>query len=97
MDLLIVSPGVDLRTPVLQMARDAAIPVIGDMDLFARHVNKPVLGITGSNGKSTVTRLVSELLTAAGLQGDIGGNIGVAVLALGGRSVDVFRLERTRF
>lgn len=97
MDLLIVSPGVDLRTPVLQMARDAAIPVIGDMDLFARHVNKPVLGITGSNGKSTVTRLVSELLTAAGLQVAIGGNIGVPVLDLVGHDVDVFVLELSSF
>lgn len=97
MDLLIVSPGVDLRTPVLQMARDAAIPVIGDMDLFAQHANKPVLGVTGSNGKSTVTRLVAELLEAAGLRVAMGGNIGVPVLELVGQPADVFVIELSSF
>ncbi|OZB06959.1 MAG: UDP-N-acetylmuramoyl-L-alanine--D-glutamate ligase, partial [Idiomarina sp. 34-48-12] len=97
MDLLIVSPGVDLRTPALQLAIDAAIPVIGDMDLFARHANKPVLGITGSNGKSTVTRLVTDLLTAAGKKVAMGGNIGVPVLDLVGQPADVFVLELSSF
>lgn len=97
MDLLIVSPGVDLRTPALQLASDAAIPVIGDMDLFARHANKPVLGITGSNGKSTVTRLVTDLLTAAGKKVAMGGNIGVPVLDLVGQPADVFVLELSSF
>ncbi|WP_417658720.1 UDP-N-acetylmuramoyl-L-alanine--D-glutamate ligase [Pseudidiomarina sp.] len=97
MDLLIVSPGVDLRTPALQLANDAAIPVVGDMDLFARHANKPVLGITGSNGKSTVTRLVTELLIAAGKKVAMGGNIGVPVLELVGQPVDAFVIELSSF
>lgn len=97
MDLLIVSPGIDLRNPVLQMAIDAAIPVVGDMDLFARHANKPVLGITGSNGKSTVTRLLTELLQAAGKTVGMGGNIGVPVLELVGQTVDVYVLELSSF
>lgn len=97
MDLLIVSPGIDLRTPVLQMAIDAAVPVIGDMDLFARHANKPVIGITGSNGKSTVTRLLTELLQAAGKQVGMGGNIGVPVLDLVGQAADVYVLELSSF
>jgi UDP-N-acetylmuramoylalanine--D-glutamate ligase len=97
MDLLIVSPGVDLRAPALQLAIDAAIPVVGDMDLFARHANKPVIGITGSNGKSTVTRLVTELLTAAGKKVAMGGNIGVPVLDLVGQRADVFVLELSSF
>lgn len=97
LDLLVVSPGVDLRLPALQLAIDAAIPVVGDMDLFARHANKPVLGITGSNGKSTVTRLVTDLLTAAGKHVAMGGNIGVPVLDLIGQSADVFVLELSSF
>src|SRR5690554_88927 len=97
LDLLIVSPGVDLRLPALQLAIDAAIPVVGDMDLFARHANKPVLGITGSNGKSTVTRLVTELLEAAGKKVAMGGNIGVPVLDLVGQQADVFVLELSSF
>lgn len=97
LDLLVVSPGVDLRLPALQLAIDAAIPVIGDMDLFARHANKPVLGITGSNGKSTVTRLVADLLTAAGKKVAMGGNIGVPVLDLVGQPADVFVLELSSF
>ncbi|RUO49174.1 UDP-N-acetylmuramoyl-L-alanine--D-glutamate ligase [Pseudidiomarina donghaiensis] len=97
LDLLIVSPGVDLRLPALQLAIDAAIPVVGDMDLFARHANKPVLGITGSNGKSTVTRLVADLLTAAGKKVAMGGNIGVPVLDLVGQPADVFVLELSSF
>lgn len=97
LDLLVVSPGVDLRLPALQLAIDAAIPVVGDMDLFARHANKPVLGITGSNGKSTVTRLVADLLTAAGKKVAMGGNIGVPVLELVGQPADVFVLELSSF
>jgi UDP-N-acetylmuramoylalanine--D-glutamate ligase len=97
LDLLIVSPGVDLRLPALQLAIDAAIPVVGDMDLFARHANKPVLGITGSNGKSTVTRLVADLLTAAGKKVAMGGNIGVPVLDLVGQPADVFVFELSSF
>ncbi|CUA86842.1 UDP-N-acetylmuramoyl-L-alanine--D-glutamate ligase [Pseudidiomarina woesei] len=97
LDLLVVSPGVDLRLPALQLAIDAAIPVVGDMDLFARHANKPVLGITGSNGKSTVTRLVADLLTAAGKKVAMGGNIGVPVLDLVGQPADVFVLELSSF
>lgn len=97
MDLLIVSPGIDLRMPALQLAIDAAIPVVGDMDLFARHANKPVLGITGSNGKSTVTRLVADVLTAAGKKVAMGGNIGVPVLDLVGQQADVFVLELSSF
>src|SRR5690554_2798888 len=97
MDLLIVSPGIDLRMLALQLAIDAAIPVVGDMDLFARHANKPVLGITGSNGKSTVTRLVADVLTAAGKKVAMGGNIGVPVLDLVGQPADVFVLELSSF
>ncbi len=97
MDLLIVSPGIDRRQHALQLAFDAAIPVVGDIDLFARHANKPVLGITGSNGKTTVTQLLTAILEAAGMRVGMGGNIGIPVLELVGQPVDVFVLELSSF
>jgi len=79
---IIVSPGVSLQTPAIMAAKAAGIPVIGDIDLFARNINTPVLAITGSNGKSTVTELLHEILRFAGKQVAMGGNIGIPVLEL---------------
>lgn len=96
-DLLVVGPGLDLRTPALQMAADAGIPLVGDADLFAQFATAPVLGITGSNGKSTVTQLTGELLTAAGLNVAVGGNIGIPMLDILAEDVDVYVLELSSF
>lgn len=79
---IIVSPGVPLSTPALAAAIAAGIPVLGDIELFLRAVAAPVIAITGSNAKSTVTTLVSEMAKAAGKQVLLGGNIGVPVLDL---------------
>jgi len=77
---IIVSPGVPLSTPVLQQARSKAIEICGDIDLFAHEVSVPVLGITGSNGKSTVTSLLTQMINDAGMTAVAGGNIGLPVL-----------------
>ncbi|HET8817641.1 MAG TPA: Mur ligase family protein, partial [Pseudidiomarina sp.] len=99
MDILVVSPGVDLRLPELQLAADADIPLIGDIDIFARLATKPVIGITGSNGKSTVTRLTAALLEAAGKRVAIAGNIGIPVLDVVAMDaeLDLYVLELSSF
>ena len=96
-DALVVSPGLDLRHPVLQMAVDADIPLVGDADIFAQYAQAPVLGITGSNGKSTVTQLTAELLRSAGKKVAMGGNIGIPMLDVLTDDVDVYVLELSSF
>lgn len=81
-DRLIVSPGVSVREPAIQAARARGARVMGDIELFAGLVDAPVLAITGSNGKSTVTTLVGEMARAAGLQVAVGGNLGTPALDL---------------
>ena len=58
---IIVSPGVALSEPVLTAATEAGVPLVGDIDLFVREASAPVIGITGSNGKSTVTEWVGQM------------------------------------
>ena len=79
---LIVSPGISLREPLIVEARARGAEIIGDIELFARNANAPVIAITGSNGKSTVTSLLGEMAKAAGLDVRVGGNIGVPALDL---------------
>jgi len=79
---VVVSPGVSLREPILQAAIARDIPVIGDIELFARCANVPVVGITGTNGKSTVTTLVAMMAERAGQRVLAGGNLGRPALSL---------------
>tara|TARA_R110001583_G_scaffold988_16_gene8573 strand:+ start:7741 stop:9117 length:1377 start_codon:yes stop_codon:yes gene_type:complete len=95
---IIVSPGVALSEPALQQALSEQVEVIGDVELFARHNHTPVIAITGSNGKSTVTTLVRDILVDAGMTAVMGGNIGVPVLdLLDGPQPDVYVLELSSF
>ena len=80
--LLVVSPGVSLQEPVIAAARARGIEAVGDVELFARECHAPVVAITGSNGKSTVTSLVGDMCKEAGMDAAVGGNIGVPVLDL---------------
>lgn len=85
-DGVVVSPGVPLNThPIANKARDAAVPIIGDIELFAlaRSSLPPhkVVGITGTNGKSTVTALIHHMLKSAGIPALMGGNIGLPILS----------------
>lgn len=72
---LVVSPGVDLRTPALAEAVAAGVPVSGDMDIFSREARGPVIAVTGSNGKSTVVAMLARMLDAAGVNYGLGGNL----------------------
>jgi UDP-N-acetylmuramoylalanine--D-glutamate ligase len=85
-DSLVVTPGLPLnRHPIAQRARDAGVEIIGDIELFARaRAELPphkVVGITGTNGKSTTTALVHHILQTAGVPSAMGGNIGLPILA----------------
>ncbi|MGX9416972.1 UDP-N-acetylmuramoyl-L-alanine--D-glutamate ligase [Vibrio sp. WJH972] len=96
-DLVVVNPGIALATPEIQMAIDHSILVVGDIELFAWHVEKPVIAITGSNGKSTVTDLCGVLARAAGFNVGVGGNIGVPALDLIDDRRDLYILELSSF
>lgn len=81
-DLIVVSPGVPLDTPELTQVKSFGLPVIGELELAARFLKGKMLAITGSNGKTTTTALVGEILEAAGVSTLVGGNIGVPVVGL---------------
>ena len=79
---IIVSPGVDIKEPAVHAAINAGVPVVGDVQVFVDAIDTPVIAITGSNGKSTVTTLVGEMLKRAGKATAVAGNIGKPVLDL---------------
>jgi UDP-N-acetylmuramoylalanine--D-glutamate ligase len=95
---LVVSPGVPLQENAIQAALQHGVEVIGDIELFARHARAPVIAITGSNGKSTVTALVGELLQQLGCDVRVGGNYGTPALdLLAGPAADAYVLELSSF
>jgi UDP-N-acetylmuramoylalanine--D-glutamate ligase len=87
-DLIVVSPGVPLNTPELSQVQKFGLPIIGEVELAARYLHGKMLAITGSNGKTTTTTLCGEILKAGGLPVQVGGNIGVPVIALVEQSRD---------
>jgi UDP-N-acetylmuramoylalanine--D-glutamate ligase len=85
-DLIVVSPGVPPDQPQLQHARALGIPVIGEVELASRFLQGKIVAITGSNGKTTTTTLVGEILSKSGKKTLVGGNIGTPVISLTGQS-----------
>jgi len=97
-DCVVVSPGIAVRTAVFAQAVESGVELIGDVELFAREVTKPVFAVTGSNGKSTVVCMLSELLKAAGFNAPVIGNVGFACLdSLTDKSIDAYVLELSSF
>jgi UDP-N-acetylmuramoylalanine--D-glutamate ligase len=95
---LLISPGLSLEEPIARAARDRGIEVLGDVELFARNVHAPVIGITGTNGKSTVTSLLASMAAAAGRRVLAGGNLGTAALDLLEQTTpDLYVLELSSF
>lgn len=96
---IIVSPGVPLDMAPLSAAMNKGIPVLGEMELACRLMDTPVLGITGTNGKTTVTALVGAMLENAGLKVFVGGNIGTPLVdyATGGEKADYAVVEVSSF
>ncbi len=95
---IIASPGVSLREPFIIEAARRGLPIIGDIELFAREAQAPVAAITGTNGKSTVTTLVAKMAEAAGKRVLAGGNLGRPALELLTEPTpDVYVLELSSF
>jgi len=97
-DQIVLSPGISVKSPLLTVANDRNIRIVGDIELFALCAQAPVIGITGSNGKTTTTTLIAEMFSSAGLKVETGGNIGTPVLDLLNRPVpDYYVLELSSF
>jgi UDP-N-acetylmuramoylalanine--D-glutamate ligase len=94
---IIVSPGVALTEPLVAAALARGVPVLGDIELFARAVQAPVVAITGSNGKSTVTSLVAAMAARAGRRVAVGGNLGQPALDLLDEAAELYVLELSSF
>tara|TARA_R110002110_G_scaffold91264_2_gene237599 strand:- start:226094 stop:227449 length:1356 start_codon:yes stop_codon:yes gene_type:complete len=94
---LIVSPGIAMTDPLVRDALEAGVEVLGDIDLFVEQATAPVIGITGSNAKSTVTELVGEMAKLAGLDVGVGGNLGTPALELLDDARELYVLELSSF
>src|SRR3954453_32030 len=104
-DLIVVSPGVPVDAEPLVQARALGQPVIGEIELASQFLSGPIVAITGSNGKTTTTTLVREIIAASGFKTLVGGNIGTAAISLAERAtadtiivleVSSFQLETIR-
>ena len=94
---VVLSPGVSRQNPTIKAAIANGIRVVGDIELFLRDVKKPVMGITGSNGKSTVTTLIAHVAESAGMKIKVGGNLGTPALDLIDSSAELYILELSSF
>ena len=94
---LVVSPGIALNHPWVVRAKAAGARIIGDIDLFVAEAKAPVIGITGSNGKSTVTEMVAAMALACGHRVAVGGNLGQPALDLLADAVTLYVLELSSF
>lgn len=98
MELIIVSPGLSVKHPALRFAKLQGARIIGDVELFACYNTKPAVAVTGSNGKSTVTKLTEAMLQQSGINALAAGNIGLPVLdALSKGDTEVYVLELSSF
>jgi UDP-N-acetylmuramoylalanine--D-glutamate ligase len=97
-DALVLSPGVPIQTPIIQAAIADGVPVIGEIELaFQLRHDVPYVAITGTNGKTTTTTLVGEILNQAGLKAPVGGNIGTPIVSLVHEPAEAFVIEVSSF
>jgi UDP-N-acetylmuramoylalanine--D-glutamate ligase len=97
-DMVVTSPGVPLDDPFFVQARARGLDIVGDIELFARSADAPVVGITGTNGKSTVTTVLGRMAERAGVRVRVGGNLGQPALDLLDRGpTDLYVLELSSF
>jgi UDP-N-acetylmuramoylalanine--D-glutamate ligase len=96
-DCVVASPGVSLAAPFFTEARRLGLEIVGDVELFARAANAPVVGITGTNGKSTVTSLVGRMAERAGIKVRVGGNLGEPALELLAAGTELYVLELSSY
>ena len=97
-DLIVLSPGVDINASFLEKAREQGIQIISEIELASRFARAPIIAVTGTNGKSTVTTLIGDILRQAGKKIAIGGNLGTPFIdLLKLQPVDYFVLEVSTF
>ena len=96
-DVFVISPGLSARQPVFQQALAQGKEVLGDIELFARLADAPVIAITGSNGKSTVTTLVGDMIARANRKVAVGGNLGTPALDLLALQPEFYVLELSSY
>ena len=94
---VVASPGVSLEEPFFAEARRLGLEIVGDVELFARAADAPVVGITGTNGKSTVTTLIARMAERAGLRVRVGGNLGEPALDLLSAGTELYVLELSSY
>jgi UDP-N-acetylmuramoylalanine--D-glutamate ligase len=94
---IVVSPGIAARGAFFDAARERGLPVIGDIELFARAARAPVVGVTGTNGKSTVTTLIGRMAQRAGRRTRVGGNLGEPALELLDPTAELYVLELSSY
>lgn len=94
---IVVSPGVDLNAPLISEGRSRGIEIISDIDLFVTECDSPIIAVTGSNGKSTVTSMLGDMFSTAGWAPAIGGNLGTPALDLLAPDKDMYVLELSSF
>ncbi len=94
---IIVSPGISIRSGLFTSLKEQGCFILGDIELFAQVVDKPVIAITGSNGKSTVTTLVEKIANHCGVKAIAGGNLGLPALDLLSTQSDLYILELSSF
>ncbi len=96
-DLVVTSPGIPRDSILLREAQERGIPVIGELELASNFVKAPIIGITGTNGKSTVTTMVGDILKAAGKNVFVGGNLGTPLIEAADNDVDALVIEISSF
>ncbi len=96
-DLVVISPGVPLEIPAIVAALDAGVPVLGELEIAGRALTAPIIGITGTNGKSTVTSLLGEIYRAWGKRVFVGGNLGTPLISAVGEAWDRVVVEISSF
>ncbi len=94
---IVASPGLPLSTQEIQIAIQQGVPVVGDIQVFADHACAPVIAITGSNAKSTVTTLVGLMAQDAGVNVAVGGNLGTPALDLINDDIELYVMELSSF
>jgi UDP-N-acetylmuramoylalanine--D-glutamate ligase len=92
-----VSPGISLNEPALVTAKEKGVELLGDLELFLEQVEAPVILISGSNGKSTVTELVGQMAKDSGLTTAVGGNLGTPMLELLDQRNELYVIEASSF
>lgn len=96
-DLVVTSPGVPLEIAAIQAAIRCGVPVLGEIEIAWRELSAPLIGITGTNGKSTVTTLIGEMLCSWGKRTFVGGNLGTPLIEAVGQTWDWLVVELSSF